>query len=281
MTARNADGVWNPAVATLAVRVLPHAWQTWWFRTAAWTGSVAAAGLLVAFFVRRRSRQRLAVLERQQALERERGRIARDIHDDLGSSLTRIVMLSESARAGLDPAQEVAAHLDEINQTSRELTVRMGEIVWAVNPEHDTLDSFASFAGNHARAFLEHAGLRCRLDVPVALPALPLDAAVRHHLFLAFKEALHNAARHAGASSVRVALTLAGDRVVLEVQDDGRGFDPSEVTGAGNGLANMARRLGELGGRWEVDSAPGRGCTVRFHVSLPRPVPVAASHANL
>ncbi|MBI5693247.1 MAG: hypothetical protein HZC55_24480 [Verrucomicrobia bacterium] len=281
VTARNADGVWNDSGATLAVRVLPHFWQTWWFRSAAWAGSVAAAGLGVAWIVRRRSRRRLAALERQQTLERERGRIARDIHDDLGSSLTRIVMLSESARAGVDPPEQVAAHLDEINQTSRELTVRMGEIVWAVNPEHDTLDSFASFAGNHARAFLERAGVRCRLDVPVALPALPLDSAVRHHLFLAFKEAVHNAARHAGATAVRINLTYDGGPLVLSVQDDGRGFAPAAAAGTGHGLANMARRLADLGGRCEIDSAPGRGCTVRFQVVLPRADSTSGSHGNL
>ncbi len=282
VTARNADGVWNATGATLAVRVLPQFWQTWWFRAAAWAGSVATAGLGVALVVRRRSRRRLVALERQQALERERGRIARDIHDDLGSSLTRIVMLSESARAGVDPPEQVAAHLDEINQTSRELTVRMGEIVWAVNPEHDTLDSFASFAGNHARGFLERAGVRCRLDVPVALPALPLDSAVRHHLFLAFKEAVHNAARHAGATAVRITLTFADGQLALTVQDDGRGFDPATAAGAGHGLANLARRLADLGGRCEVDSAPGRGCTVRFRVALPRPDPApGGGHGNL
>ncbi len=281
VTARSADGAWNEAGATLAVSVLPQFWQTWWFRSSAWAGSVVLAGLGVAMIVRQRSRRRLAALERQRTLEHERGRIARDIHDDLGSSLTRIVMLSESARAGVDPPEQVSAHLDEINQTSRELTVRMGEIVWAVNPEHDTLDSFANFAGNHARAFLARAGVRCRLDVPVALPALPLDSSVRHHLFLAFKEAVHNAARHAGATSVHITLTFSSDQLALEVQDDGRGFEPAAAAGSGQGLANMARRLAELGGNCEIRSSPGHGCTVRFQVALPHPVSAHGGHGNL
>jgi signal transduction histidine kinase len=279
--ARNADGVWTEGGATLAVLVQPQFWQTWWFRVGAWVGSVAAVGLGVALIVRQRSRRRLAVLERQRALEQERGRIARDIHDDLGSSLTRIVMLSESARSGIDPPEQVASHLDEINQTSRELTVRMSEIVWAVNPEHDTLDSFATFAGNHARTFLQRAGVRCRLDVPVALPALPLDSAVRHQLFLAFKEAVHNAVRHAGATCVGIVLAIGDGQLTLAVQDDGRGFDPRSSAGRGHGLANMARRLGDLGGECTVDSAPGRGCTVRLRVPLPRLDGVRTGHGNL
>lgn len=279
--ARNADGVWNKSGATLAVWVQPQFWQTWWFRSGAWTGSMAAVGLGVALLVRRRSRRRLAALERQRALEQERGRIARDIHDDLGSSLTRIVMLSESARTGIDPPEQVASHLEEINQTSRELTVRMSEIVWAVNPEHDTLDSFATFAGNHARAFLQRAGVRCRLDVPVALPPLPVDSAVRHQLFLAFKEAVHNAVRHAGATCVGIILAITDGRLTLAVQDDGRGFDPDAVAGRGHGLANMARRLADLGGECTVDSAPGKGCTVRLRVPLQRLDAGGATHGNL
>jgi len=279
--ARNADGVWNESGATLAVWVQPHFWQAWWFRAGAWAGSVAFVGLSVALVVRQRSRRRLAALERQRALEQERGRIARDIHDDLGSSLTRIVMLSESARTGIDPPENVASHLDEINQTSRELTVRMSEIVWAVNPDHDTLDSFATFAGNHARAFLQRAGVRCRLDVPVALPALPLDSAVRHQLFLAFKEAVHNAVRHAGATSVSIILVIADDQLVLTVQDDGRGFDPHTVACRGNGLANMARRLADLVGVCTVESSPGQGCTVRLRAPLPRLEAVPTGHRNL
>ena len=268
VTARNADGTWSPTSATLAFNLPPPFSQTWWFRAGTWVGSAAGAGLALALVARYRARRRLGDLKRQRSLEQERGRIARDIHDDLGSNLTRIVMLSESARPGVDPPEQVAAHLEEINQTSRELTTRMGEIVWAVNPEHDTLDSFATFAGHHARSFLERAGIRCRLDVPVALPPRPLLAPVRHHLFLAFKEAVHNAARHAGASAVRVTLSLTDDQLELTVGDDGRGFEPAAAA-QGHGLANMARRLAELGGRCTIVSSPGAGCTVRLAVRLP------------
>ncbi len=281
VTARNADGIWNERGAALAVRILPHFWQTWWFRTATWVGSVALVGLAVLVVVRRRAHRRVEALERQRALERERGRIARDIHDDLGSNLTRIVMLSESARAGLNPPGEVAADLAEISQTGRDLTLKLSEIVWAVNPEHDTLDSFANYAGNHARAFLESAGVRCRLDVPVALPARPLDAPLRHNLFLAFKEALNNAVKHAAAQAVFVTLQLAGDQLTLTVQDDGRGFEPSARNRGGHGLGNMTHRLAEVGGRCEIASTPPHGTRVVFTVPVPPAAPNAERHATL
>jgi signal transduction histidine kinase/streptogramin lyase len=279
--ARNADGIWNEQGAALAFRVMPYFWQTWWFKAATWVGSVLLAGGTVLTVVRRSARRRLDAVERQRALERERGRIARDIHDDLGSNLTRIVMLSESARGGLEKPEDTAAHLAEISQTSRDLTLQLSEIVWAVNPEHDTLDSFANYAGNHARTFLERAGIRCRLDVPVTLPPRPLDSPLRHNLFLAFKEALHNTVKHAGARAVFVSLALTGDRLTLTVEDDGRGFDPANSSGTGNGLPNLRRRLSEIGGQCEIASAPGRGTRVTFTVLVPRSTASPAGHGVL
>src|SRR5204862_4009867 len=126
-------------------------------------------------------------LERQRAIERERTRIAKDIHDDLGASLTRITMLSQSARADSDHSV-AASDLDRIYDTAREMTRAMDEIVWAVNPQHDTLDSLATYLGKFAQDFLAAAHIRCRLEVPIELPAWPLTAEVRHNIFLAFKE---------------------------------------------------------------------------------------------
>ena len=180
-------------------------------------------------------RRKLERLERQRAVERERARIAKDIHDDLGASLTRITMLSQSAPGELDRARAGRAKLDRIYGTARELTRSMDEIVWAVNPQHDTLDSLASYLGKFAQDFLGAAGIRCRLDVPLQFPAWPLTAEVRHNLFLAFKEALHNVVKHAAATEVRITLTPAEGSFVWEVEDNGRGFDsgtPENVAAA-------------------------------------------------
>lgn len=268
VTARNADGVWNEPGTALALRVLPQFWQTWWFRVGSRVGALVAVGLTVLVIVRRRARRKLAVLERQRALERERARIARDIHDDLGTSLTRIAMLSESARDCLARPQQAAVDLEEIRHTARDLTLQMSEIVWAVNPEHDTLDSFASYAGKFAHDLLSAANIRCRLDLPVRLPATPLTSAVRHNLFLAFKEALHNVVRHAAATEVQISLALADRALELTVADNGRGFTVPAGKGPGNGLANLRHRLGEVGGTCQLVSESGRGTTVRLCLQL-------------
>jgi signal transduction histidine kinase/ligand-binding sensor domain-containing protein len=278
----NNDGVWNEKGAALAFTVLPYFWQTWWLRAVATFSAmsfVAGTALLAA---RRRMRHKLERLERQRAVERERARIAKDIHDDLGASLTRITMLSQSARGELDDTPEAAADVDRIYRTARELTRAMDEIVWAVNPQHDTLDSLATYLGRFAQDFLNAVHLRCRLDVPMQLPPWPLTAEVRHNLFLAFKEALNNAVRHADASEVRVSLTIEPDGFALRVEDQGRGFaveKPATASpapgrlAAGNGLANMHQRLAEIKGRCEIQSTPGKGTTVTFFVPIKNSAP--------
>src|SRR5207237_10090099 len=167
-------------------------WQTWWFQAAAILSGAGAVAGAARWITRRRVRTRLQQLERQQALERERARIARDIHDDLGASLTRISMLSQTVRGELEDHQQAALDADQIYSTARELTRAMDEIVWAVNPKHDSLDSLVTYLGRFAQTFLSGAGIRCRLDVPLHLPSWALTAEIRHNLFLAFKETLNN-----------------------------------------------------------------------------------------
>jgi signal transduction histidine kinase/ligand-binding sensor domain-containing protein len=275
VVACNNDNVWNETGAQFAFQVLPYFWQTVWFRGAAIVGMVLAASGAVWFDTRRRMHRKLERLERQRALERERERIARDIHDDLGASLTHITMLSQVAHGATPELPRAVASLDQIFGTARELTRALDEIVWAVNPKHDTLESLAGYLGKFAEDYLRAAHQRCRLDVPMQLPAWVLASEVRHNLFLAVKEALHNVVKHARATEVRITLTLAKDGFAWEVADNGRGFGSGEASqpspdrlASGNGLANMHRRLADLGGHCEVQSAPGAGTRVKFVVSV-------------
>src|SRR5207302_6183095 len=144
----------------LAFSVLPWFWQTLWFKTAALTIGAALVAVAVLAVTRRRLRRKLEALEQQRALERERARIARDIHDDLGASLTSITMLSQTVRSELEAEPQTVADVDQIYRTARELTRAMDEIVWAVNPKHDTLDSLATYLGRFAQEFLSSAGIR-------------------------------------------------------------------------------------------------------------------------
>jgi signal transduction histidine kinase/ligand-binding sensor domain-containing protein len=275
----NSAGVWNETGAALALAVSPFFWETWWFKAAGVLATVLVAGVSTFLVSRRRYRRKLRRVEARRGLEQERARIARDIHDDLGASLTRISLLSQPAPDAVGNAETAAATLTQIHQTARDLTHAMGEVVWAVNPEHDTFDSLANYVSHYAQNFLRVARIHCRLEIPLQLPRQPLSAEIRHNLFLAFKEALNNVIKHAAASEVRISLKPGKAGFELLVADNGKGF--SSDAGAahatvqdasralrGNGLGNMRSRLREIGGDCEVHSELGVGTTISFRVSL-------------
>ncbi len=278
VAACNNDGFWNEDGASLAFEVLPYFWQTAWFRLVAGLVTVLAASGAVWFETRRRMRRRLELAQRQRDIERERSRIARDIHDDLGAHLTRITMMSESTQAELTSPERAAAGLQKIYDTAREMTHSMDEIVWAVNPRHDTLESLATYLEKFAHDWLASLGIRCRLDLPLEFPQWRLTSELRHNLFLAFKEALHNTVKHSGASEAVIRLTLMEKSFELSVQENGRGFSPGEQVksapatrtraAAGNGLDNMKRRLAAIDGACKIQSVPGAGTKVTFSVRL-------------
>jgi len=269
------DGRWGAPATSQSFTVSPRLSETWSFRAAAGLGIVALVAGTVRYITTRRLRRRLERLEWQRGIERDRGRIARDIHDDLGAGLTQITLLSELARR--ESPQEVEAHLVQISGTARELTQAVDEIVWAVNPRQDTLDGLVGYISQFAQEYLTVAGIQCRIDVPGHLPPLPLSADVRHNLFLAVKEALNNIVKHAHAHEVRLRLIQEDGRLTLIIEDDGRGFDPALrladarsglATVVGEGLENLANRLSAVGGRCSISSEPGRGTRVELNVGI-------------
>jgi len=216
---------------------------------------------------------RLEILERQRALERERARIARDLHDDLGASLTRIALLSELAKADLHQPELARTHLDQIFTTVSGLARELNEIVWAVNPANDDLEHFTDHICKFAQDYLSLAGIRCRLDFPESVPAYPMPSPERHSLFLAAKEALQNIVKHAEAGQVWVRLNLEPGVLLLLIEDDGKGWDAELLpvasgAVAGNGLSNMQKRMEQLGGRFAQQTKPGSGTIVRLELPL-------------
>jgi signal transduction histidine kinase len=255
----------------LPLLVAPPFYLNVWFKAASVT-SLLLVGLAVERGIARgRMRRRVAVLERKQAVQQERARIARDIHDDLGTVLSRISMTSETASLDAAPGSRLQKRLSEICEASRQLTHTMEEIVWAQDPQHDSLDNTASYFSSFASDLLSVAGIACRLDIPVDFPAIPLDAEKRHDLFLVFKESLNNIIKHAHATTVRIAMRLSDGVITLTVEDDGKGFEPgsSNATSLGNGLRNMQTRLHRSGGSVEIHSRPGEGTRVSFILPLP------------
>ncbi len=274
----NSDGVWNETGDTILLYLTPHYWQTDWFQALCVATILATVAGASRQFTQRRMQRKLELLERQHALERERGRIAKDIHDDLGSSLTRIMLLGTRAEQDLAENKEITPHLQKIIASCGATIQAMDEIVWAVNPENDTLEGLVAYLSQYAERFFEDTPIRCRFELPIQSSAFALPAEVRHDLFLAIKEALNNVLKHSGASEVSVQVTAEGDVARIVIEDNGRGFDSNHSANGrvGNGLKNIQRRVDEHGGRLEVSTTPGKGTRLALIITVkqnPAPPP--------
>jgi len=271
----NGDGVWNEKGASVAFSVLPHFWQQWWFISVAALGLIASGGGAVRAVEKRQMQARLERLEREHAVERERARIAQDLHDDLGSSLTRISLLSGLARQDRGNTDQVDIHVNKIYQSAAQTLRALEEIVWALRPGSDTLQSLADYIAHFANEFSESDRLRCRLDLPADLPPVALPPEMRHNIFLIVKEALTNSLKHSGAREALVQAKVAGQSLEILIHDDGRGFDSAAVA-KGNGLGNMRRRAEAMHGALSIESGAKTGSTIRLTVQLP----IHASNGN-
>ena len=211
--------------------------------------------------------------ERQRAIEQERTRVAQDLHDELGATLTEVSMLGSLARTESLPLETKDRYLDQLTRVSRTLVATLDEIVWAVNPKYDSVASLASYYSLFAQRFLNLAGISCRLQVAETFPDTPLDSRLRHGIFLAFKEALNNAVQHSGATEVRIAMEVQDNRLNISVADNGKGFDftAADVPGS-DGVINMKERMQKLGGQCEITSGAGRGTVVEFQLPLAEPL---------
>jgi signal transduction histidine kinase len=279
----NNHGYWNDIGAGFSFSLAPHFYQTWPF----WLGCALAVVLVAAAIQasRLRTQRQFLRLQQQAELGRVRARIAEDMHEDIGASLSQIAILSEVARRDLRDSRRAEPNVERISGIARRLVDSLSELVWATNPLNDTLDNMVAYFREYAANYFEPTAMECRLDFPADLPALPVPAETRRALFLGFKEALHNVVKHSGARIVEVGLRLspmavgvtglgsrgsAGD-IHLFVHDDGRGLPPrkeGEARRFGNGLRNMRRRLEAVGGATKFQSGPGQGTRVAFHVPL-------------
>ncbi|WCJ59078.1 two-component regulator propeller domain-containing protein [Fontisphaera persica] len=270
VTACNEDGVWNPTGAALVIVAPPPWWRTTWFLSAASVTLGGALVLTIRHFSTRRLRRQLERMRQQQALEKERARIARDLHDQLGANLTQIALLSEMAEADKNHPEDVAEHARQIAHTARETTRGLDEIVWTVNPANDTLEGLANYLCKYVHDYLTVAGIPCRLEVPSTFPAAAIAPEVRHHVYMTVKEAVTNVVRHAQARQVWLRIQVAGGKhLVIELEDDGRGLDPERLKNSTrNGLKNMQKRMAEAQGSAEFLPRPGGGTCVRLKCPL-------------
>jgi signal transduction histidine kinase len=238
-------------------------WQTGWFQITL----LFVCGFVILLSLRLMAQ--VAFHQKSQwFLQRERARIAREIHDDIGSRMTQIVLHGEVAQSGLPADSETRQQLVQICEETRGLLSTMDEILWAINPRRDTLHDFASYICDYAQEFLKPTRIQCLFEVDSELSAAVFDFPLRRSLLMAIKETLNNAVKHSEATELRLKIQCQDQQLVVVVQDNGRGFDPAVTKSGRNGLTNMTQRINEMGGRFLVTSQPGQGCRVEFDIPL-------------
>ena len=228
--------------------IMPPWWQTWWFRSIA---ALIIIGLLIIgfrFYYRRKLEKQMAALEKQQAIEKERTRIATDMHDDLGAGLSRIKFLSENVKANKGDNEAMLKDIEKISAYSEEMAAKMGEIVWALNKKNDTVADLVAFTRSYVLEYLSGQNIRCELNTPLTLPSTFIAGEIRQHIFLSVKECLHNIVKHAGASQVHFSVKLNGEIEII-IHDNGKGINWNTMRPFSNGIQNIQRRMNEIHGK--------------------------------
>jgi len=272
-TACNADGIWNDQGVHLAFIIPTPVWRAPWTLTLYSLAAMTMAAGTVRMVSDRRLRRHMAGLEQQRAMERERMRIARNMHDEIGSKLTKISFLSERLKVESGQNGTAGDKVDSIATTSRDLLKALDEMVWAVNPRNDTLEQLASYLCHYAREYFHDTAVDCELRVQSELPSWNLSAEFRHNVFLAFEESLSNVLKHARATRVGVHIQVEQETLHIDINDNGIGFalaarNGESAGGGRSGLTNMRQHLADVGGSCDIQSQPGQGATVELRVAL-------------
>ena len=268
-TACNNDGVWNEQPFALKFEVRPAFWQRAWFRGLAVLIFAALVAGVARYISVIKLRRKLARAEQAHALERERARIARDLHDDLGARLTQMAFLTDLAAGDVGASGEVKTQLADVSQQARSAVQSLDETVWTVNPQKDSLPHLIGYLASYAEQFFRPTGINLRLEICPHPPAHPLPGNLRHEIFLLVKEALNNTLKHSGANEVWLRVAVRGPVLRIVIRDNGSGFAASDEKPLRHGLENMRRRAAEAGLKLKLNSAPGQGTKLFLRVTLP------------
>jgi signal transduction histidine kinase/streptogramin lyase len=266
--ASNDNGIWDEKGASFGFMVMPFFWQSWLFRIPTALFILIIVVAVVRYFLLRRFRLLLQKVEQEAALQKERTRIAQDMHDELGARFTQISLLGELSRNALDEPGRAHDFLGQISRVAQIGVKSLDEIVWAVNPRNDTLHDLLDYTGQYARDFLAAAGIECRLNFPDALPNANVSGEVRHSIFLIVKETLNNVVKHAQASQVKISFDTSAGTMRWTIEDNGKGFEKAPDNTLADGLRNINARSTALGGRVEIVSRADEGTQITLKVPL-------------
>lgn len=218
----------------------------------------------------RREMQNRQRAEQDHAIEQERLRVAQDLHDELGAELTTVGLLGELVKNPVTPSENKLGYLEQIIRSAHSLVTALDEIVWAVNPKHNSIASSANYYAYFAQPFLNAAGIACRLEIAESFGEQQMDPRLRHGIFLAFKEALNNVVRHSGATETTIKILTAENQLVIEIADNGHGMEMAldQPGSSKDGIAGMRDRIAHFGGICSITSRAGAGTIVEFRIPL-------------
>jgi signal transduction histidine kinase/ligand-binding sensor domain-containing protein len=263
--ATNSDGVWSEKPFSIIIEIIPPFWMTWWFRLIILVSIVLSIGGTVRYLELKKIKQKIKKLEEKQALEKERTRIARDMHDEIGANLTRISLLSGIINSRADEEKNTVS-LNQITDSVNETIEKLDEIVWAVNPSNDNLKNLAGYIIEYAENFFEASEIKCRFNLPDIINEINLTSEKRHHLFLVLKEALNNVLKYSHAKRVTISLIIESSFFKFIIKDDGKGFCTESISSTSNGIRNMKERINLIGGEFELISKVGEGTEIHLKI---------------
>jgi signal transduction histidine kinase/ligand-binding sensor domain-containing protein len=256
---------YRPSELFFSFEISPPWWRTWWFRSIAALIIIGTILTGFRFYYKRRFEKQMALSEKQQAIEKERTRIATDMHDDLGAGLSRIKFLSQSILNKKDHGEVITSELEKITSFSDEMSEKMGEIVWALNEKNDTLADLVAYTRSYAVEYLQSHNIQCEANTPLHLPATFITGEMRRNIFLSVKECLHNIVKHSEATEVSFSVE-SNSRMQIIIHDNGKGIDINDQRMFSNGLDNIEKRMKEINGK--VDFINDHGTKVSLSIPL-------------
>ncbi|MEO7174259.1 MAG: triple tyrosine motif-containing protein, partial [Saprospiraceae bacterium] len=265
--AANADGQWTPESRNLTITIKPPIWNYWFVKLFAFLLLIGTTYLLVHANTERQLERQKLVFEKQQAITDERSRIAADMHDDLGSGLSMITLMSDIASVkAKDPDQAEA--IKQIGVTSNELIDKMGEIIWTLNSRNDTIESLFRYIRQFASKLFDVTDIEWTMNIQDHMPEMTCPGKLRRNIFLTSKEALHNIVKHSKASNANIQASIHENVLIISITDNGKGIESHKINQFGNGMTNMRKRIEDIGGQFSMISEQGTEILIRVPIDL-------------
>jgi two-component sensor histidine kinase len=265
---RQADGIWSEETTLVSFEILPPWYFSSYFIGFMTVFSLGIVTFSVRYVTRRKYEKLLIELEKRELLNRERSRIAQDLHDEIGANLTQIALLSELVQKQLSQQNNDASPLKKVVEAAKSGVSNLSEIVWSLNPKHDSLENTVAYIQEFSENFFKHHQIRILFDIQTNLPNVSLSSDIRHSLLMCIKELLNNAMKYSEAETIWIHVSTTDSSLIVIIQDNGKGFVLEDKLHTGNGLGNLFSRMSRHGGDCSIETAPGRGCQVRIQLPI-------------